>query len=243
MKRAYSFLLLLAIFMAGLVTTGAQTSQITVSGVLYKATGAVCANCSLTISKARNGTGTLGSASVSIPADGSGAISFTARQSSFATITGNFTRGKYNFTNGVEIFFPACNPVSPCSAEFDSLKSSEDSLLALVTTTGRAVTAKTANYSILAADSGTLFANTGATGTVTFTLPTAAAGLSFMFYTDAAQALTVTAGASTTIRSGASVTASAGNITNSTTGNFIRLTAISTTQWIAESVVGTWTFN
>ena len=37
--------------------------------------------------------------------------------------------------------------------------------------------AKTANYTVVAADAGTLFTTTGATGAVTFTLPALAAGL------------------------------------------------------------------
>lgn len=108
---------------------------------------------------------------------------------------------------------------------------------------GRAITAKTADYTVVANDSNRLFTNAGASGAVNFTLPTAAAGLTYTFYIDASQTLTITAGASTTIRSGGSVTASAGNITASTVGNTVRLTAISATQWIAETITGTWTFN
>jgi hypothetical protein len=108
---------------------------------------------------------------------------------------------------------------------------------------GRVITAKTSNYTVVNTDSHTFFTNTGAAGTVNFTLPTAAAGLTYTFYIDAAQTLTITAGASTTIRSGSSVTTSAGNVTSSTQGNLIRITAISTTQWIADFITGTWTFN
>lgn len=107
---------------------------------------------------------------------------------------------------------------------------------------GRVVTAKTTNYSIAAAtDSNTLFTNTGAAGEVDFTLPTAVAGQTYTFYVDVAQTLKVIAGASTTIRVAGSVSASAGNITNSTIGGCVRLTAISSTKWIAEYVTGTWT--
>ena len=44
------------------------------------------------------------------------------------------------------------------------------------------VVAKAANYTVTAAESGTLFTTTGATGAVTFTLPAKAAGLHFWFY-------------------------------------------------------------
>ena len=53
------------------------------------------------------------------------------------------------------------------------------------------VVAKTASYSVTAAESGTLFTTTGATGAVTFTLPTKAAGLHFYFYNTADQDMIV----------------------------------------------------
>lgn len=109
---------------------------------------------------------------------------------------------------------------------------------------------KTANYTVTTLDSGTYFNNIGAAGAVTNTLPTAAAGLTYAFYVDAAQTVTIVAGASTTIRYGATVTAAAGNVTSSTQGAFIKMIAISSTQWIVEalnetlaSVTGPWTFN
>lgn len=55
--------------------------------------------------------------------------------------------------------------------------------------------AKTADYTVVAADSGTLFTNTGAVATVNFTLPTLANGLIFGFFVVADQTLTVTSAA------------------------------------------------
>jgi hypothetical protein len=105
----------------------------------------------------------------------------------------------------------------------------------------RLVTAKTGNYSVLATDTETFLTNTGAAGTVNFTLPTAVSGLTFTFYVDVAQTLQVTAGASTTIRIAGSVSGAAGNITNATIGGCVTLVAISTTQWVAEgNPSGTW---
>lgn len=54
---------------------------------------------------------------------------------------------------------------------------------------------KTANYTITALDNLTLFMNTGATGAVTFTLPTLANGLMFGFRVVADQAVTVASAA------------------------------------------------
>lgn len=51
--------------------------------------------------------------------------------------------------------------------------------------------AKTADYTVTAADNGTLFTNLGAVGAVTFTLPTRARGLNFGFMAIADQTITV----------------------------------------------------
>jgi hypothetical protein len=52
--------------------------------------------------------------------------------------------------------------------------------------------AKTADYTIVAADNNRLFTNTGASGAVNFTLPALTAGLAFEFLVAAAQNVTVT---------------------------------------------------
>lgn len=54
---------------------------------------------------------------------------------------------------------------------------------------------KTADYTVLAADNFTLFDNTGASGAVTFTLPTLANGLAFWFKVAADQTVTVASAA------------------------------------------------
>lgn len=105
---------------------------------------------------------------------------------------------------------------------------------------GVPVIAKTSNYSILASDIKTRFTNAGASGTVVLTLPTAVAGMVYAFYVLAAQTLTITAGTGATIRNAASVSSSAGTASASTVGNVIVLTAVSSTSWITESVVGSW---
>lgn len=102
---------------------------------------------------------------------------------------------------------------------------------------------KTSNYTITAAQSFTQFDNLGASGTVNFTLPTAASGLKFGFQVAAAQYLKVTAGSSTTISLGPVVSASAGNIMSKTQYASVELEAISTTQWVALSTTATWIVN
>lgn len=101
---------------------------------------------------------------------------------------------------------------------------------------------KTANYTVVAADTGTQFDNIGAAGEVDFTLPTAAVGLKYGFTVKAAQVLKVIAGSSTIIAIGTSISASAGNIQASAAYSSVQLEAISTTEWVATSgASGTWT--
>jgi hypothetical protein len=60
--------------------------------------------------------------------------------------------------------------------------------------------AKTANYTVLESDCGMLFTNTGASGTVNFTLPvTAKQGLEYEFQCTADQTMTITAGTADTM--------------------------------------------
>lgn len=63
----------------------------------------------------------------------------------------------------------------------------------------RGVTAKTANYTVTAADNNTIFTNQGAAGAVTFTLPTIARGLRYRFFVEADQTLTITAATADTL--------------------------------------------
>lgn len=107
---------------------------------------------------------------------------------------------------------------------------------------GRLVTAKTSGYSVVANDSNTFFTNTGAGGSVTFTLPTPVVGMMYEFYRDANQTVVIDVGSGVTIQVGASATTSGGDVTLDAVGSSIRITAISTTQWVGSSV-GTLTFN
>lgn len=100
---------------------------------------------------------------------------------------------------------------------------------------------KTGNYSVLALDTGTQFDNIGASGEVDFTLPTAAIGLKYGFIVKAAQVLKIIAGSSTIIAIGSSISASAGNIQANVAYASVQIEAISTTEWVATAVTGSWT--
>ena len=100
---------------------------------------------------------------------------------------------------------------------------------------------KATSYTLLPSDSGTIFTNEGASALVTFTLPTALAGLRYSFIIQDVDGIQVDAATGDTIRIGASVSAGAGNINATTIGNTVTLVAINATEWIALSREGTWT--
>lgn len=66
--------------------------------------------------------------------------------------------------------------------------------------------AKTASYTVLATDQGTLFTNAGAAGAVTFTLPTIQAGLCYWFLAVAAQNVIITGSANVLVTNNAAAT-------------------------------------
>lgn len=98
---------------------------------------------------------------------------------------------------------------------------------------------KTANYTLLATDSGKYINNIGAGGAVTNTLPTAVAGQHFYFYLDAAQTLCVQAVGSDTIRFRATVSAAAGNIFSATQGAYLHVFAPAALKWVVDNISGT----
>lgn len=173
------------------------------------------------------------------------------------SVAASFSTGSGGITSGTDITVALANKLNWNGRS--QIKSSADGANEFLNAAGTAPSdlrygrlnsTKTSNYTVTALDSGTIFDNIGAAGAVTNTLPTAARGLFYEFYVDAAQTVTIVAGASTTIRYGATVTASAGNITSNAQGSIVRIVAISTTQWIVEflnetliSVTGPWTFN
>jgi hypothetical protein len=95
---------------------------------------------------------------------------------------------------------------------------------------------------VLAAnETRTLLTNEGATAENYHTLPSAVAGLEFVFYVQDADGMRVVANTGDTIRIGASVSATAGFVRNATIGSFLRLVAINATEWVPIGSAGTWT--
>ena len=94
---------------------------------------------------------------------------------------------------------------------------------------------------LTAAESHSLFTNTGAGAQVGHTLPTAAAGLVFEFHNLHANGVKVTAGASDVIRMGNTVSKAAGYISATRLGASVMLVAIDADTWLARSIVDVWT--
>lgn len=105
-----------------------------------------------------------------------------------------------------------------------------------------AVTAGSGAPNVLTdSESRKVFTNEGATAEVYNTLPTALTGSSFTFYCQDTDGIRVTANTADTIRLGASVSAAAGFVKSVVIGSSITLVAINATEWVATSIVGTWT--
>ncbi|MBL8186579.1 MAG: hypothetical protein JNK38_01155 [Acidobacteria bacterium] len=126
----------------------AQPSLCTISGTLYDSTGSACSNCKVTISKARQGSTPLNAPPIEKRTDSNGAVSFTAVQGSFITITGTFSIGRYNFATGLEMYVPLQS-----TATLATLQTAEDALNALISSTTYApadipVITKTASASL-----------------------------------------------------------------------------------------------
>jgi hypothetical protein len=104
---------------------------------------------------------------------------------------------------------------------------------------------KTSNYNVLASDSGTVFDNTGAGGSVTFTLPTEANGLYYGFTVVTTEAVVVAAPAGVQIGFSSENSIAGGNIQSATPFSSVEVYAPkgATTQWVARAAVGSWTVN
>lgn len=107
------------------------------------------------------------------------------------------------------------------------------------------VIAKTSSpESVTADETGFVFTNAGAGGAMNFNLPAAQRGLTFTFYVDASQTITVTATNSHTIREGSTVGAANGNIASGATkGSMIKLTCFKDGEWVVEYRQLTWTIS
>lgn len=113
----------------------------------------------------------------------------------------------------------------------------------LYTLSIRTVEAKTAAYPVVSGDSYKVFTNEGEAAKRNFTLPSAAAGLQFVFINQDTDGMTITAVGDDTIRIAGTGSASAGNIDSTTVGSTVTLVAINATEWVAISALGTWAVN
>jgi len=87
----------------------------------------------------------------------------------------------------------------------------------------------------------TLLTNEGATAENYHTLPTALSGDELTFYCQDTDGIRVVANTGDTIRLAGTASAAAGFVRSSTAGSCITLVAINATEWVATSIVGTWT--
>jgi hypothetical protein len=102
------------------------------------------------------------------------------------------------------------------------------------------ITAQPVGGTLTTASLGTTFTNEGATSRSDFVLPTAATGQKYTFYVPDADGIRVTAASGDTIRLGSAVSAAAGYAESTTIGSSITLEAINATEWVAVSLIGTW---
>jgi hypothetical protein len=107
----------------------------------------------------------------------------------------------------------------------------------------RLVEAKTADYTVTAADSGKAFTTVGAAGTVTFALPAAVAGLEYYFRVGAVQELRIDPNGSETIALPSTGAPSAGGayITANAIGESVHIMCCTAGHWTVFGFTGTWT--
>lgn len=105
----------------------------------------------------------------------------------------------------------------------------------------RSVASNDTTLNLAEGDSWAVVTNQGDADGSVVNLPTAASGINYTIYVQTAQTITITANTGDTIRIDAAVTAAAGSIASNVVGSSITLLAINDTEWVATSVVGTWT--
>ena len=109
-----------------------------------------------------------------------------------------------------------------------------------------AITPVVASQAVAANLSGSLFTNTGATGEVDITLPSAPSPLtpvSFSLFVAESETCSFIAPAGVTIQNSADISSSGGSISSNTVGNFVTITIVSATQWIVSAISGLWELN
>lgn len=102
---------------------------------------------------------------------------------------------------------------------------------------------KTADYTVLANESGTGFRTTGAGGAVAFALPPGLVGMNYHFYVDAIQELRIDPNGTEVIclpSSGAPQAAGA-YLTANAIGESVRIVCVKDGVWAVFGYTGTWT--
>lgn len=100
------------------------------------------------------------------------------------------------------------------------------------------IVSKTTSYTLTVAESGSIATNIGASTGLTWTLPSAAAGLNYCYYLAVTQVITISPTATDLIHH---LTNSAGdNITGTVLGDTLCLTAIDSVVWVPSNETGSW---
>lgn len=105
------------------------------------------------------------------------------------------------------------------------------------------VSTKTADYTVLASDSGKTFSTAGASGTVVFSMPAAVPGLKYRFYVGAAQELRIDPNGTETISLPSTGVASAAGayLTANAAGETADVECVVAGSWSVFGYTGTWT--
>lgn len=122
-RSLLAFVLVLAASIAAL----AQPPTATVTGTISKADGSACAFCQVQIVRARKGGVIVGGTTAPVSSNGSGVVTLTLLRKSLTTIRGDFSVGRYNFRQGLELYIP-----DESTADLEDLLTGEDALMALI---------------------------------------------------------------------------------------------------------------
>lgn len=111
------------------------------------------------------------------------------------------------------------------------------------TTSSNRRTNSTSDRTLTVGESGGLFTNQGASGTVIFTVPTpsASADIDYRFHVRAAHLLRIKMPTGVTIRHGSSISATAGYMEINAVGSSVEIRSFSATEYEVMTSVGTWT--
>lgn len=103
---------------------------------------------------------------------------------------------------------------------------------------GSVVTAKTADYTVLSSDAWKAFSNSGASGSVTFTLPdpSTVLGLPFHIFKKTNQTVVLDPSGSATINGAATLS----NTASEAGAAWVTAVAISATEYVTTAKLGTW---